>query len=63
MTKQMKWESIDLLKDLISFRSITPDDKGCQNYLIEKLRELEFEIKILILQNIMMRIINIKMTV
>ncbi len=47
MTKQMKWESIDLLKDLISFRSITPDDKGCQNYLIEKLRELEFEIKIL----------------
>ena len=47
MTKQMKWESIDLLKDLISFRSITPDDKGCQNYLIEKLRELEFEIQIL----------------
>ncbi len=47
MTKQMKWESIDLLKDLISFRSITPDDKGCQNYLIEKLKELEFEIKIL----------------
>ena len=45
MTKQMKWESIDLLKDLISFRSITPDDKGCQNYLIEKLRELEFEIQ------------------
>jgi len=47
MTKQMKWESIDLLKDLISFRSITPDDKGCQNYLIEKLKELEFEIQIL----------------
>ena len=47
MTKQKKWESIDLLKDLISFRSITPDDKGCQNYLIEKLRELEFEIQIL----------------
>ncbi len=47
MTKQMKWESIDLLKDLISFKSVTPDDKGCQNYLIEKLKELEFEIKIL----------------
>ena len=47
MTKQMKWDSIDLLKDLISFRSITPDDKGCQDYLIEKLKELEFEIQIL----------------
>ena len=47
MTKQMKWESIDLLRDLISFKSVTPDDKGCQNYLIEKLKELEFEIQIL----------------
>ena len=47
MTKQMRWESIDLLKDLISFKSVTPNDKGCQNYLIEKLKELEFEIKLL----------------
>ena len=47
MTKQMKWESIDLLRDLISFKSVTPDDKGCQNYLIEKLKELEFEVKML----------------
>ena len=47
MTKQTKWESIDLLKDLISFKSVTPNDKGCQNYLIEKLKELEFEIKLL----------------
>ena len=47
MTKRMKWKSIDLLKDLISFKSVTPNDKGCQNYLIEKLKELEFEIKLL----------------
>jgi succinyl-diaminopimelate desuccinylase len=35
-------EIIELLKNLIAFHSITPDDYGCQNYLISYLQKLGF---------------------
>ncbi len=39
---------IDLLCDLISRPSVTPDDAGCQQVLIERLSELGFECETLI---------------
>ena len=37
------FKSVDILKDLIAFPSVTPDDFGCQAYLISKLESLGFK--------------------
>ncbi len=39
---------IELLRDLISRRSVTPDDAGCQQILIERLSALGFECETLV---------------
>ena len=36
--------TLDLAKSLISQASITPDDKGCQSIMIERLKKIGFEI-------------------
>ena len=36
--------TLDLTCDLIRRRSVTPDDDGCQNILIERLEKLNFNI-------------------
>ncbi len=33
---------LDILRKLISYQSITPDDAGCQDYMIEQLEQLGF---------------------
>ena len=37
------FKSVDILKDLIAFPSVTPDDFGCQAYLTSKLESLGFK--------------------
>ena len=37
-------ETLELAKSLISKASITPDDKGCQSIMIERLKKIGFEI-------------------
>ena len=41
----MHKNSLSLTKQLISCRSITPDDGGCQNILIERLKKIGFNIE------------------
>lgn len=36
--------TLDLAKSLISQASITPDDKGCQSIMIERLKKIGFEV-------------------
>jgi len=37
-------ETLELAKSLISKASVTPDDKGCQSIMIERLKKIGFEI-------------------
>ena len=37
-------ETLELAKSLISKASVTPDDKGCQSIMIERLKKIDFEI-------------------
>ena len=37
-------ETLELAKSLISIASVTPDDKGCQSIMIERLKKIGFEI-------------------
>ena len=37
--------TLDLTKQLIAARSLTPNDAGCQNILIERLKKLDFVIE------------------
>ena len=37
-------ETLELAKSLISRASVTPDDKGCQSIMIERLKKIGFEI-------------------
>ena len=37
-------ETLELAKSLISKASVTPDDKGCQSIIIERLKKIGFEI-------------------
>ena len=48
MSDKAAQPEIDLLCDLISRPSVTPDDAGCQQVLIERLSELGFECETLI---------------
>ena len=41
--KEHTFKSVDILKDLIAFPSVTHDDFGCQAYLIRKLESLGFK--------------------
>ena len=41
----MPSNTLDLAKELISRRSLTPDDAGCQEILIERLKKLGFKIE------------------
>ena len=36
--------TLELAKSLISKASVTPDDKGCQSIMIERLKKIGFEI-------------------
>ena len=36
-------ETLELLKDLISRESVTPEDAGCQDLLAERLAKLSFK--------------------
>ena len=38
-------ETLCIAKELISKKSITPDDAGCQDFLIQRLKKLGFEIE------------------
>src|ERR1039457_3504875 len=38
-------DTLQLAKDLIARRSLTPDDAGCQDILIERLEKLGFKIE------------------
>ncbi|MDW2245249.1 succinyl-diaminopimelate desuccinylase, partial [Vibrio sp. 1287] len=37
-----------LAKDLISRQSVTPEDAGCQDLMIERLKALGFEIEVMV---------------
>lgn len=39
---------ISLAKDLLSRRSVTPEDAGCQDVMIERLRQLGFCIETMV---------------
>ena len=40
------FKSVDILKDLIAFPSVTPDDFGCQAILLVNLKVLVLKLKI-----------------
>ncbi|HHF2926820.1 TPA: succinyl-diaminopimelate desuccinylase [Vibrio alginolyticus] len=40
-----------LAKDLISRQSVTPEDAGCQDLMIERLKALEFEIEVMVFED------------
>ncbi len=48
----MKTETLDLLTELIARPSVTPDDKGCQQVLIERLSDIGFECETLIFEDV-----------
>ena len=40
-------ETLNIAKELIAKKSITPDDAGCQDFLIQRLEKLGFEIELM----------------
>lgn len=42
---------ISLAKDLISRRSVTPEDAGCQPVMIERLKALGFEVEVMVFED------------
>ncbi len=40
-----------LAKDLISRQSVTPEDAGCQDLMIERLKALGFEIEVMVFED------------
>ncbi len=48
----MKTETLDLLTELIARPSLTPDDKGCQQVLIERLAAIGFECETLVFEDV-----------
>jgi len=48
----MKTETLDLLTELIARPSVTPDDKGCQQVLIERLAAIGFECETLVFEDV-----------
>ena len=38
-------ETLNIAKELISKKSITPEDAGCQDFMIQRLKKLGFEIE------------------
>ena len=38
-------ETLNIAKELISKKSITPEDAGCQDFMIQRLEKLGFEIE------------------
>lgn len=40
-----------LAKDLISRQSVTPEDAGCQEVMIERLKALGFEIEVMVFED------------
>ena len=45
MSETVMSDTLQLAKTLISRRSLTPDDAGCQDILIERLEKLGFKIE------------------
>jgi len=45
MSENVMSDTLQLAKSLISRRSLTPDDAGCQDILIERLEKLGFKIE------------------
>ncbi|MEZ8617783.1 succinyl-diaminopimelate desuccinylase [Vibrio splendidus] len=43
--------TLALAKDLISRQSVTPEDAGCQNLMIERLKALGFEIEVMVFED------------
>ncbi|RIH70976.1 succinyl-diaminopimelate desuccinylase [Vibrio splendidus] len=43
--------SLALAKDLISRQSVTPEDAGCQDLMIERLKALGFEIEVMVFED------------
>ena len=48
----MESETLSLLTELIAKPSVTPDDKGCQQLLIERLSAIGFECETLIFEDV-----------
>jgi succinyl-diaminopimelate desuccinylase len=48
----MKTETLDLLTELIARPSMTPDDRGCQQVLIERLSAIGFECETLVFEDV-----------
>ena len=48
----MESETLSLLTELIAKPSVTPDDKGCQLLLIERLSAIGFECETLIFEDV-----------
>ncbi|MCK8076222.1 succinyl-diaminopimelate desuccinylase [Vibrio sp. 1CM2L] len=43
--------TLALAKDLISRQSVTPEDAGCQDLMIERLKALDFEIEVMVFED------------
>lgn len=43
--------TLALAKDLISRQSVTPEDAGCQEVMIERLKALGFEIEVMVFED------------
>ena len=41
----MNKDSLNILSNLISKKSVTPEDDGCQDYIFSELKEFGFELR------------------